>query len=136
TLDTAWLSTVDFRDHVDGLETAGLDDDDRSRPEVTRRLNAAKTLQPAATRLTKETAKAKAADYIKSLASEVAAAHRPGHQTLVIVNRVERAQGLYKTLRKSKPDTEALLLHARFRPQERRAIEARLRERAWDNNGR
>ncbi len=137
TLDTDWLATVDFRDQVEGLHIAGLDDDDRSRPEVTRRLNAAKTLQPAATRLTKETAKAKAADYIKSLASEVAAAHRPGQQTLVIVNRVERAQALYKALRKSTPDTEALLLHARFRPQERKAIEARLRNHsAWDKNGR
>lgn len=136
TLDTDWLATVDFRDRIAGLNIAGLDDDDRSQQPVARRLDAVKILQPAATRLTTETAKKKAAAYIESLAAEVASAHRPGQQTLIIVNQVERAQALYQALGKSMPDTQALLLHARFRPKERKAIERRLRDSKLGESGR
>ncbi|QOC21484.1 CRISPR-associated helicase Cas3' [Wenzhouxiangella sp. AB-CW3] len=137
TLDSRWLATVDFRDRMDQLTISGLTDNDRKENEVTRRLNAEKSLLPSRTCLTKETAKKKAASYIQSLAAEVAESHHDGQQTLVIVNRVERAQALYKALRKQLPDTDTLLLHARFRPPERKAIEKALQQDpAKDGSGR
>ncbi|GAB4176107.1 MAG: hypothetical protein Fur0039_18990 [Rhodocyclaceae bacterium] len=131
TLNPDWLATVDFRQHLEGLRREMLGDEERHLPEVTRRLHAIKTLQPAQTRLTADNAK----QYLPALAEEIHAAHLPGGTTLVIVNRVERAQQLYRSLAvlfgKDSGGEESpplLLLHARFRPAERRAIEARLRD--------
>ncbi len=127
TLDPNWLGTVDFRDRLATMDIAKLGDDDRHETGVARRLQAVKSLQPAPTVLTSENAKARATAYIESLASEVAEAHRPGQQTLVIVNRVERAQSLFQALKKKLPEANALLLHARFRAAERKEIESQLR---------
>lgn len=44
--------------------------------------------------------------------------HAAGTQTLVVVNTVERAQALYQTLAKRKPEADLLLVHARFRRAE------------------
>ena len=71
---------------------------------------------------------AKTADvdaYIDKLADSVLAAHRAGRMTLVIVNRVARAQTLHAALGKKlgeegKGAPELALVHARFRPADRR----------------
>ncbi len=128
TLHTAWLRTVDFRDHADALRIATLADGDRKDPNLRKRLSAAKDLEQARTRLDVENSKKKAAAYIEVLADEVAEAHRSGAQSLVILNRVERAQSLYRALQKCLPEVDHLLLHARFRPAERQGIERRLRD--------
>ena len=126
TLREDWLDTVDFRPHRQaGLQRLALGDDDRSEPAVSARVHAAKALAPAIARLDDATKKGQQA-YIASLADEIAAAHQPGAQTLVIVNRVERAQALYAAL--ADVEAERLLLHARFRPAERARIEAALHE--------
>jgi CRISPR-associated endonuclease/helicase Cas3 len=131
TLNRDWLATVDFRQHLDGLRREMLSDEERGLPEVTRRLHAVKTLQPAQTRLSADNAK----QYLPALAEEIRAAHLPDTTTLVIVNQVERAQQLCQLLApaigKGAGAEEAvspLLLHSRFRRAERSAIEARLRE--------
>lgn len=126
TLNRKWLATVDFSQYLDGLRYERLSDEDRALPEVTRRLHAIKTLQSAQTRLTADNAK----QYLSALAEEIRATHLPGTTTLVIVNQVERGQQLFQSLasEKSTDGDKALLLHARFRPAERRDIEARLRE--------
>lgn len=80
--------------------------------------------------------------YLITLADQICQAHQPGTTTLAILNTVERAQGLYLKLenhyvtpvakgRKKalspSPATELspqrLLIHSRFRPEDRRAIE-------------
>ena len=131
TLNREWLATVDFRRHHDGLRREALSEAESALPEVAKRINAVKTLQPARSVLTSDNAR----QYIPELAREIRAAHLPGTTTLVIVNQVERAQQLYQSLSASfekgdggKETPSLLLLHARFRPAERRAIEARLRE--------
>lgn len=128
TLRKDWLGTVDFCRHVDELKVGTLDDEDRGLPEVRARIQAVKRLQRAQTTL----AMAKDKRYLADLAKEIIEAHQPGATTLVIVNRVDRAQGLYRQLKKNmakEQDLPALLLvHARFRPAERRAIERRLKE--------
>lgn len=128
TLDESWLDTVDFRSHRQaGLARHTLSDADRADERARRRLSAPKALARAQAALDAETAKAQAKAYIEALAAEILAAHVPGEQTLVILNRVDRAQALYRALA-GNGGPDCLLLHARFRPRERRSIEQRLRE--------
>lgn len=126
TLHRDWLDTVDFRPHLETLDWLSLNEDDRRHDQVTRRLAAKKKLQPARTRLTADNRKSKAAAYIKTLAQEILNEHQTGSQTLVILNRVERAQALRAELAKQM-ETAPLLLHARFRRPERNEIEAAIR---------
>jgi len=128
TLNKEWLQTVDFREYTQALQVGMLTDRDRTEPGVQKRLNAPKQLAFADTRLDAENKKKKATTYIDALTHEIAKSHQAGQQTLVILNRVERAQHLYKELRKRLPKVDHLLLHARFRPAERRGIEARLHD--------
>lgn len=78
-------------------------------------------------RATKQLSKATATSGKKGslgpLAKEIAAAHEPGTLTLVIANRVARAQELHTLLAKD-PSIEATrLVHSRFRPADRRRIQ-------------
>lgn len=122
TLRPEWLATVDFRQRVEtGLAVQGLTAEDRQ--EVSGRLAAPKALEKAQAGL----AGGRKADidaYIAALADAVRAAHAPGSRTLVIVNRVERAQLLYRAL--SDQTAETVLVHARFRPPERVEREQRI----------
>lgn len=124
TLNRDWLATVDFRPYLDGLRRAALDEEERALPVVTQRIQAVKALQPADTTLTPDNAKGYAAE----LAKEILRAHQPETTTLVIVNQVDRAQALYRELEKGTEAPALLLLHARFRPNERRQIEPRIKE--------
>ncbi|MDP2832020.1 MAG: CRISPR-associated helicase Cas3' [Pseudomonadota bacterium] len=129
TLNPEWLATVDFRAHLAQLKRLGLGEEERALPSVRQRIEAIKHLQPAQSRLTAENAK----QYLPALAQEVLDAHQPEKTTLVILNRVDRAQALYQALsaagKKAGSDAPALLLlHARFRSAERRTIEAHLHD--------
>lgn len=127
TLEADWLATVDLAGT--SLDARGLDPSDRAAAEARRRLEAPKSLAPAATRLDASALRAAGlVEYARALADEIAAAHRPGRTTLVVVNRVARAQALFDALRERLPSIDPLLVHSRFRPTERRAIEARLAE--------
>jgi len=133
TLQPSWLSTVDFDEHASALSNLGISDADRA--EVGDRLGARKTLVRSSASLG-GSSKTALKGYLSTLASEVIARHRPGSQTLVIVNRVDRAQRLFKRIRKEAPELPALLLHARFRAAERREIEEALRAGPQDEAGR
>lgn len=131
TLNPAWLNTVDLRPHVQDFRRLSLSDAERGLPTVQRRIAASKRLQ--ACDLPVNDGKT----YAPELAQRVLDAHQPGSTTLVIVNRVERAQDLYLALEKLKKPTKGsghakqpacTVLHARFRPAERRRIEASLRD--------
>ena len=124
TLNRDWLATVDFRPHLDGLLRAALDDQERALPAVAERIQAVKALGLADTALTPDNAK----DYAAALAKEVISAHQPATTTLVIVNRVDRAQLLYREIAKAANAPPILLLHARFRLAERVKVEHRIKE--------
>ena len=83
--------------------------------------------------------------YLKALADRVLAAHQPRTTTLAILNTVERAQGLFVELENRLAESSAkggkkaatpapsvstnperLLIHSRFRAEDRRANEERL----------
>jgi CRISPR-associated endonuclease/helicase Cas3 len=55
----------------------------------------------------------------KALAAEIGAAHVAGSLTLVVVNRVQRAQDLYRALGKDRRVERVALIHSRFRPSDR-----------------
>jgi len=118
TLGAGKLATVDLRERP--LTRLELQEADRAHPSLAIRLAAAKPLQAMPLTVTR---KASGSDV---LAREVLAAHRPGSLTLVVVNRVRRAQDLCLALRKLAGETPVALLHARFRPAERRPLQTEL----------
>ena len=130
TLAPAWLATVDLEEHLRSFRAAGLTDRDQGLDRVAQLTGARKRLQRAEAVLDKNSAKHAGAPYFEALSREVSERHQPATTTLVIVNRVDRAQGFYQRLRSELGDTgpDLLLLHSRFRPAERKPLERRLRE--------
>jgi len=114
TLDPRMLRTVDLSRE---LVRQQLDDEDRRHPFLQARLAAAKQLSPAATPFDKDLAR-----WSKALAAEVVAKHVAGTRTLVVLNRVDRAQALHAAL--GGRDLPTALVHSRFRPFERQRIQA------------
>ena len=122
TLDPRWLATVD---HPAPSDAAVVRIDPATAPDgrLARLAHAAKRLSrspvsPASSK------KNDLADYIARLADAILDAHSPGHMTLAIVNRVDRAQALRaaldKRLSKRLPTAPTLaLVHSRFRPADR-----------------
>jgi CRISPR-associated endonuclease/helicase Cas3 len=116
TLDEQAMLTVDRPQIGEALR---LSNEDRAEKALSRRLNAAKTLERV-----DATGRA-AAELPGLLAALLAERHLPGTLSLAVLNRVELAQQTYLALeqrmRKISPAErpEVVLLHSRFRPPER-----------------
>ena len=110
TQEAQWLATVD---HPAPNRLLTLTQDDFKNEELSARLRATKPLLPSPC--------PDAADPHR-LAEAVLQEHAPGTLTLVVLNSVERAQELYRSLLPPLPGggPELHLLHSRFRPCERR----------------
>lgn len=146
TLLPDWLASVDLKDRVKPtlkLTTLALDHRDFKFPGFRERWEAGKPLSKAISDRTNTSKRKKAAedddviaDDSKTVAQFVASKHQVGSLTLVIVNRVDRAQNLLKALqshyvpapkRRKKgtpvadpaPQPDLRLIHSRFRPRER-----------------
>jgi CRISPR-associated endonuclease/helicase Cas3 len=125
TLDPQWLATVDMKPYLETLRTLTIGDMDRR--QAGDRLKAVKHVSVARLVLTKKAGNQKGLQaYLAELRDLVLENHDKNTQTLVIVNRVERAQGLYRLLREQHPQQRDLLIHARFRAAERRQQTKRL----------
>lgn len=118
TLEPAWLKTVDHaKPPPEAVLRINLSAETGERLE--RLANAKKTLR----RTDIAPASQKADDlkhYVAGLGDAILGAHHPGHMTLVIVNRVARAQDLHQVLKKSLSESERsipalVLIHSRFR---------------------
>ncbi|HYC54036.1 MAG TPA: CRISPR-associated endonuclease Cas3'' [Candidatus Binatia bacterium] len=107
TLDETLLKTVDV---TRAYSKCIVDGDE---PALVRRATAAKKLSRAAAY----------ADDVDALAKEIADAHIAGSLTLVVVNRVRRAQQLSAALRLLGSQERIALIHSRFRPAERRRVQ-------------
>ena len=119
TLKRDWLATVDLAERLNNFITLTLSDADRQ--QAGDRLNANKTLSPTNVSLTGAANKRDGmADYIEKLSQVVLKLHDTGSQTLVILNQVERAQRLFQLIREQRQSKHDLLIHARFRPNERK----------------
>ena len=119
TLDPSELAPIDHPEPEGGWSKLELGEEDRKSLTVQQRLNAAKPLQKAEAIYSKDTQNS----YGKSLAAEVLNAHRRETLTLVVVNRVDRAQAIFQELEKLIPNNgtkpETALIHSRFRPADR-----------------
>ena len=66
----------------------------------------------------------------KDVAALISERHKPGALTLAIVNTVERAQGIYKDLTNARskllPNVEKVLVHSRFREDDRKKKQERI----------
>lgn len=131
TLNTSPIRTVDHPEPISGFSRIALTDADRKHEPVRKRLGAKKALEKSKIVLTAESEKK---NYAKELAGAVKEAHQAGTLTLVVMNRVARAQEVFKELQglakpKAKPSplmAEIALVHARFRPHDRRKHEQSL----------
>ncbi|KYC38584.1 hypothetical protein WA1_35965 [Scytonema hofmannii PCC 7110] len=117
TLDSELLKTVDYQPDLNRIHR--LSEEDESHPVLQKRLQAKKRLVRAETVI-----QGKEED-TKALASEVAKLHIPGTLTILICNRVTRAQAVYQELSHLTSDS-LLLLHSRFRPCERQELNQKL----------
>lgn len=133
TLRPDWLATVDFASSTPELAVRTLSDDDDA--VAGERLRAKKHVSRSSVRLESLNATT-LRGYAESLAAEIVSQHRSGTQTLVILNRVDRAQVLYRAIQRLDPDVALLLLHARFRAAERKGIERSIRETCLPQSGR
>ncbi len=125
TLDTAQLATVDHPPPLNGWPREALTELDRQIPSVDSRFKAVKRLNTAPMALSAATK----AGYAKALANLIAERHQPDTLTLVILNRVSRAQDVYNQLRKLKKGVlknPPGLIHSRFRPVDRAKSNAAL----------
>lgn len=128
TLNTDWFKTVDFVPHLENAAALRLDENDRAL--AGQRLSASKNLQAGSAVLDAESKKGDGEKYLGDLATQILSVHEMGSNTLVILNRVERTQDLLKLLKKRKPDAELLLVHARFRANERKVLNQAIQQPA------
>ena len=128
TLNTDWFKTVDFSLHLDNKTTMGITAEDVRL--AGNRLSASKVVRPANAALNAVSKKSNGAKYLDDLATQILSVHEPATNTLVILNRVDRTQLLLKLLKQRKPCAELLLVHARFRANERNALNLAIQEPA------
>jgi CRISPR-associated endonuclease/helicase Cas3 len=124
TLEPAWLETIDFRGKfsVAALELDAADYD--SAPPLRKRMTAVKTLTCLGITTTKDG---------KEAASEIVSRHEKGTQTLAVFNTVDRAKAVYAAIKKNKAAPKnVLLVHSRFRPEERERLNVQLQQAAED----
>jgi len=122
TLEASWLRTVDF-DPAE-LSITRVDPNSSQDGRIRRLATAKKTLVTLPDIAPVSLNATDVKGYLNEFAGAVLAAHRPGRLTLVIVNRVQRAQDLYtalaKELAKNGASPVLALIHGRFRPADRR----------------
>ena len=125
TINSAWLATVDMRPHLEAACQLKLTPAEKEMPQVKERRAAIKHLAKATTALTADNKQA-VKEYAQALSAEVLSRHRAGNTTLAVLNTVERAQQLVAELDSRKPEAEIVLIHSRFRPQDRARLNATL----------
>ena len=117
TVDPNWLETADHQRPAPS-QCMALGPADLAVPSLMQRFQARKTVTEA-----EDLSHAPGNRYARLTAEYVADRHVPGTLTLVIVNRVERAQALHQALSNTrwvKMSAEKLLIHSRFRESDRR----------------
>ena len=127
TLRRNWLETVDLADQLSDFNVLELTHADRV--QAAERLDARKALKRAEVSLTPKTKKK---DYISKLSEAILKEHSRDSQTLVILNRVDRAQQLFQQIQRNRTEHDDLLIHARFRAAERRRQNKKLSESTTD----
>lgn len=120
TLGREQLATVDHPEPNGGWTVAQLDSEDAAFKDVAQRVSAAKPIAQLAELTINKDSRDRAPALLAAAVLELHQAR--GGLTLVIVNRVDRAQAVFKALNKSAPELQAHLVHSRFRAAERQAL--------------
>lgn len=124
TLNTQQLQTVDHPPPQPGgwnIEKLGEDDESAERVRLIK--NAKKPIQQlGACRL--QPGKDQRSSWVETLAAEIISAHRRGTLALAVLNRVDRAQEVYRSIIDAHDEkVETHLIHSRFRPYDRETIQ-------------
>jgi CRISPR-associated endonuclease/helicase Cas3 len=119
TLESERLNTVDARNR--SWQKVSITDSDRASSVLLQRHVAKKSLAVAAV----------GSHEPKDCAKQILSAHVKNTLTLVVVNRVSRAQDLYSALQRSGSGIEVRLIHGRFRPADRDAIQREALAEGW-----
>ena len=120
TLGQRQLETVDHPKPDSGWRIHKLVADDYAKREVQQRVQAHKSVERLPFELSKGTEKSYAID----LAGAILKSHQPDSLTLIVVNRVDRAQEVYGQLLKlGRAAFNTALVHSRFRAPDRRGHE-------------
>lgn len=133
TLNKDWLNTVDLRSQLQSLTTLSLGEIDRNNPRVQKRLCASKSLQQSKV-APLSSKKADVTSYVNQLSKHLHATHSFGGPTLIVLNTVDRAQQLSEALKKLKPNYAILVVHSRFRSNERETLNRALRKLTPNDN--
>jgi len=132
TLGEQQLDTVDHRKPEAGWRVHSLRSQDLCEKLVQTRVGASKPIAASPLKLDKDN---DGQPYAKALADHVIKEHaQRGGLTLVILNRVSRAQQVYQALRSSdgRTDENTALVHSRFRASDRQREEAILQHSDQD----
>lgn len=117
TIGEKQLETVDHPRPPLGWSKHSLDASDKSIQAVMKKLEAPKILKKAELRLDKDNEKKM---YPAEMAKLIQNKHKCGTLTLVVVNRVERAQKIFLELLKiGRTENDTAVLHSRFRESDR-----------------
>jgi len=126
TLDDSRLTTVDHPKPDGDWPRISLSQAERTLGPVQRLFTAPKPIQRCSICLSEETKKT----YEPTLAQFIKKEHQEGTLTLVVVNRVDRAQEIYEALTGGKKPlydyAKVALVHSRFRPRDRKRHESLL----------
>ncbi len=124
TLDDAQLNTIDHPAPPEGRKILSLNAQDHAQEKVQTRLRAKKPLQQVSSlTLSKETE----TKYASDLVQEILKHHQHDSLTLVILNRVNRAQSVFAELLKTgRTQENTALVHSRFRRHDRQQHESLL----------
>ncbi|MCK9566091.1 MAG: CRISPR-associated helicase Cas3', partial [Methanothrix sp.] len=113
------LDTVDHPKPADGWQRLSLETDEKELPVVHKKYDAQKHLKKANLTLVKDNEKK---SYAKELADLIKSKHKKDTLTLVVVNRVDRAQEIFnELLLQGRTEENAAVLHSRFREGDRKA---------------
>ena len=139
TLEDARLATVDHPPPNGGWPRLELTEAEKKTESVRKLIEARKPVEAAAYKLAASTK----GDHASQLASMIKDQHQDGTLTLVVLNRVQRAQELFQALtaprkegRQALPplytEDKVGLIHSRFRPQDREKHQQLLFEEGKD----
>lgn len=122
TLDESRLDTIDQKQYGGQRRVVKLSEADLAEHIVSKRVNASKPVSKCPITLIP-----KDKSYAPKLTKFILEKHKSDSLTIVIVNRVDRAQEIFTALEKEANGINLSLIHSRFRPADRKNSESALK---------
>jgi len=116
TFSRDWLKTIDFSSYAADLTEIGLTAEDKKHPLARKRFEAKKPIEKVDL----------PGEKLGKIAEMILDSHQKGTRTLAVFNTVRRAVEAFKSLKDKKPKSSLILIHSRFRPEDRQKALERL----------